>query len=198
MIKMKILIACEYSGRVRDAFLAKGHDATSCDILPTESPGPHYQGDVLDILDDGWDMMIAFPDCTYLTYAANRVWNSPGRLEKRLAALNFFALLWLAPIDKICIENPEGCASPTIAKYSQTIQPFHFGDPFSKATCLWLKKLSLLEHNPHDTLFDKGTHVEYETTKRLGNWYNKGGKERSKIRSRTFPGIANAMAEQWG
>ena len=116
---MKILIACEFSGIVRDAFKARGHDAWSCDILPTESPGQHLEGNVLDFLGDGWDMMIAFPPCTYLSYAATSSWNDEGRLDKRLNALRFFADLWLAPIDKICIENPRGCASPTIAKYSQ-------------------------------------------------------------------------------
>ncbi len=188
---MKVLIACEFSGIVRDAFIAKGHDAVSCDLLPTERPGPHIQGDVLAILDDGWDMMIAHPPCTYLSYAANRVWNEEGRVYKRLESLKFFADLWTADIDKICIENPLSCASPVIAKYSQIIQPFHFGSRHSKQTCLWLKGLS-----PLMQAFT-GAH-DVETTKALGNWYNAGGKERQKNRAKTFQCIASAMADQWG
>lgn len=205
---MKILIACEFSGIVRDAFIAKGHDAISCDLLPTERPGPHYQGSVLDILNDGWDMMIAHPPCTYLTYAATSSWNDEGRVWKRLEALSFFAKLWTAPIDKICIENPRGCASPTIAKYSQVIQPYYFGDTESKATCLWLKNLPLLQHYPQDTLFNKQTHTKpkiyayYKNGKNkgkpiYGNNYCKFSEDRGKMRSVFFEGIANAMAEQW-
>jgi hypothetical protein len=154
---MRILIACEFSGIVRDAFTARGHYAMSCDLLPTESPGPHYQGDVFDIINDNWDMMIAHPPCTYLSYAATCRWNEPGRCKKRLEALDFFRKLYEAPIEKICIENPKGCASPTIAKYSQEIQPFYFGDSAYKTTWLWLKNLPLLIHSEEDTLFDKKT-----------------------------------------
>ena len=196
---MKVLVACEFSGIVREAFKAKGHDAWSCDLLPTEIPGNHIQGDVLKILGDGWDMMIAHPPCTYLSYAATRVWNNSGRISLRLEALDFFRKLWEAPIEKICIENPKGCASPTIAKYSQIIQPYFFGDSAYKTTCLWLKGLPLLKHIKEDTLFDTHTHtIPDGTTKTPGNWYNKGGKERQKNRAKTFPGIAKAMAEQWG
>jgi len=196
---MKVLVACEFSGIVRDAFKAKGHDAWSCDLLPTEKPGQHIQGDVLKILNDSWDLMIAHPPCTYLSYAAMRVWNEPSRIKKRLEALEFFRQLWEAPIEKICMENPKGCASPTIAKYSQIIQPWYFGEPYYKTTCLWLKNLSLLIHIENETLFEKKTYVRKpESTKIAGNWYNKGGKERQKNRAITFQGIANAMAEQWG
>jgi len=154
-MKLRILVACEYSGIVRDAFIAKGHDAMSCDLLPTERPGPHYQGDVFDIINDGFDMMIAHPPCTYISYAATHVWDKPGRLEKRLDALGFFAKLWLAPINKICIENPKGCASPTIAKYSQVIQPFYFGDSAYKTTWLWLKNLPPLQYSKHGEIMNE-------------------------------------------
>lgn len=206
---MKVLVACEYSGTVRDAFIARGHDAMSCDILPTEIPGPHYQGDVMDIINDGYDLMIAHPPCTYISYAATSVWNNPGRCKKRLEALEFFRQLWEAPVEKICIENPKGCASPTIAKYTQEIQPYYFGDPESKRTHLWLKNLPKLKHTKGDTLFERGTHVKpkiygyYKRGKKkgqpiYGNNYLKFSENRGHIRSKFWPGIANAMAEQWG
>ena len=199
---MKVLIACEFSGIVRDAFAAKGHDAWSCDLLPTDTPGNHIQGDVLEILNDGWDLMIAHPPCTYLSYAGTRHWNTPNRLEKRLEALQFFAALWLANVEMICIENPKGCASPTIAKYSQEIQPFYFGESEYKTTWLWLRNLSNLIHVKQDTFFEAATHSE--RPKGTGIWKNgkiKQWTERqtdSKIRSKTFGGIAKAMAKQWG
>ncbi len=203
---MKILIACEFSGIVRDAFIAKGHDAMSCDLLPTEKPGPHYQGDVLEILNDGWDMMIAHPPCTYLSYAGTAHWSETGRCVKRLEALEFFRQLWEAPIDKICIENPKGCASPTIAKYTQEIQPFYFGDAAYKTTWLWLKNLLPLKHFECDTLFEKQTAVEppqqiytrYDGKKIHHIEACRGGKDRAKNRAKFWPGIAAAMAEQWG
>lgn len=196
---MKVLVACEYSGTVRDAFIKQGHNAISCDLLPTESPGPHYQGDIFDIINDGFDLMIGHPPCTYLSYAATRVWNTPGRCKKRLDALDFFRRLWEAPIDKICIENPKGCASPTIAKYSQSIQPYYWGDAYTKTTWLWLKNLKPLKHIEETDWFGNRTHAkDPENTKVKGNWYNKGGKERQKNRAKTFPGIAQAMANQWG
>ena len=206
---MKILVACEYSGIVREAFKMKGHDAWSCDLLPTDIKGQHIQGDVLSILNDGWDLMIAHPPCTYLSYAATRVWNDVGRCKKRLEALEFFRLLWESPINKICIENPRGCASPTITKYTQLIQPYYFGDTESKATCLWLKNLPLLKHIDGDTLFDKNTYVKpkiygyYKKGKKkgmpiYGNNYLKFSEDIGHLRSKTFQGIANAMAKQWG
>ena len=205
----KILIACEYSGVVRDAFIKRGFNAISCDLLPTESPGPHIQGSVLEILNEGWDMMIAHPPCTYLSYAATSCWNKQGRLQKRLEALDFFAKLWEAPINKICLENPMGCASPTIAKYTQVIQPYFFNDTESKRTCLWLKNLPKLIHIKGDNLFEMNTHTEpkiygyYKRGKKkgcpiYGNNYLKFSDDRGHIRSKTFPGIASAMAEQWG
>lgn len=208
---MRVLVACEESQVVCKAFRERGHEAYSCDILPCSGGHPewHIQDDVLIHLDDGWDMMIGHPPCTYLSYAGTKFWNDEGRLEKRLDALGFFARLWLSPIEKICLENPMGCATPTIAKYSQIIQPYYFGDAESKRTCLWLKNLPLLKHTNGDNLFDKNTHIKpkiygyYKTGKKkgtpiYGNNYLKFSEDRGQIRSKTFPGIAKAMAEQWG
>lgn len=202
---MKILVACEESQAVTIAFRDKGHEAYSCDIQECSGGFPewHIKGDVIEQLYKGWDMMIGFPPCTYLTYAGTRHWNNPGRLEKRLDALNFFAKLWTAPIDKICLENPKGCASPTIAKYSQEIQPYYFGDSDQKTTWLWLKGLPPLVHVEQDDLFLNRTHVDKPEPISI----DKTGKKRyfadskirdAKIRSKTFPGIARAMADQWG
>jgi len=204
---MKVLIACEFSGIVREAFKKRGHDAWSCDLLPTEIPGQHIQDDVLKHLNEGWDLMIAHPPCTFLSYAGTRSWNNKGRITERLNALNFFRNLWEAPVEKICVENPKGCASPIIAKYSQIIQPWYFGDQFYKTTCLWLKKLPLLIHTEIDTLFESRSHVDKpkpiyicEKTGKNVHWEEAmgGGKNRSKNRAKFWPGIANAMAEQWG
>jgi hypothetical protein len=194
---MKILVACEYSGVVRDAFSARGWDAWSCDLEPTESEltkkeGKHIQDNVLAHLNEGWDLLIGHPPCTYLSYAGNRSWNIRGRVFDRLLALEFFAKLWDADIPYICLENPKSCASPVIAKYTQQIQPFWFGEPYIKTTWLWLKNLPPL----HQTNFML---PEYA-------WVNGGSKKTRKHvglknnfkdRARTFNGIANAMAEQW-
>lgn len=154
---MKVLVACEYSGVVRDAFLAAGHDAMSCDLIPTDSPGPHYQGPVEDILNDGWDLMIAHPPCTYLC-SSGLHWNKRGamvdgrpRAELTEEALDFVRLLMSAPIPRIALENPQGCIGTRIdakaeygfdsRKATQTVQPHQFGHDASKATCLWLKNL---------------------------------------------------------
>jgi len=192
---MKVLIACEYSGTVRDAFIAQGHDAMSCDILPTDVPGPHYQGDIMDILHDGWDLMVAHPPCTYLSNAGARFLYpgkvlNPARLEKGLAAKCFFMELLNAPIEYICIENPIPSKVFGLPQYSQTIQPYEFGHPFKKKTCLWLKNLP--------ALMATEIVVTSESTKVPGNWFNKGGKDRQKNRAKTFQGIADAMANQWG
>ena len=211
---MKILIACEESQAVCIAFREQGHEAYSCDILDCSGGHPewHIKGDAIKEAYSGkYDMMIGHPPCTYLSYAGTRWWNDPGRLEKRLDALDFFAKLWLAPIDKICLENPRGCASPAIAKYSQAINPWQFGDEFSKPTLLWLKNLPILKHYPESDLFTEKTHVgkgefvEHITkkgkVKKDAKWYYEAvhlsPEERSKVRSKTFPGIAKAMAEQW-
>jgi len=141
---MRVLVACEYSGRVRDAFRLLGHDAMSCDLLPSEAPGPHYQGDVRDILNDGWDLMVAHPDCTYLC-SSGLHWNRrvPGRDELTEEALDFVRLLMDAPIPRIAIENPVGRICTAIRKPDQFIQPYQFGHDASKKTGLWLKNLSL-------------------------------------------------------
>jgi hypothetical protein len=192
---MRILIACEFSGKVRDAFTKIGHEATSCDILPTDVPGSHYQGNVLDILNDGWDMMIAHPPCTYLSNAGarflypNKVLNNE-RLLKGLEAKQFFMLLHKANIPKICIENPIPSTIYGLPKYSQFVQPYEHGHPFKKKTCFWLKNLPILQ--PTDIVNER------ESSKIAGNWFNKGGKDRQKNRAKTFQGIANAMAAQWG
>ena len=203
---MKVLVACEFSGVVREAFKARGHDAWSCDLLPTEIPGQHIQGDVMEILDNGWDMMIGHPPCTYISYAGTAHWNKLGRISLRLEALDFFRQLWEAPIDKICLENPKSCASPVIAKYSQVIQPFYFGDSAYKTTWLWLKNLPLLTYATQDTFFEtKSTipppdpiYVNKNGKKCHFVDACKGGKNRAKNRARFWTGIADAMAEQWG
>lgn len=205
---LKILVGCEESQAVCKAFRKRGHEAFSCDIQPCSGGHPewHIQDDLLKVVNYGWDMMIAHPPCTYLSYAGTRHWNNPGRLRKRLDALEFFAALWEAPIGKICLENPKGCASPTIAKYSQEIQPYHFGDSDLKTTWLWLKNLPPLVWHEKDNLFAKRTSVG----KPEPIYVNKNGKniyfsdafspspDRAKLRSKTFPGTAEAMAEQWG
>jgi hypothetical protein len=203
---MKILIACEESQIVTKEFRKLGHEAYSCDIQECSGGHPewHIKDNVLKVINDNWDMMVAHPPCTYLSYAGIAHWNKPGRLEKRLNALEFFAKLWLAPINKICIENPKGCASPTIAKYTQEIQPYYFGDNDLKTTWLWLKNLSPLIHFKKDDLFNKGTHVKpkvyaIDNTKRKKKRYFADGYTRNqKMRSKTFPGIAKAMAQRWG
>ncbi len=141
---MRVLVACEYSGRVRDAFLALGHDAMSCDLLPTESPGPHYQGDVFDIIGNGWDLMIAHPPCTHLAVSGARHFEAKRADGRQQAALDFVRALLNAPIPRIALENPVSIISSAIRKPDQIIQPWQFGHGETKATCLWLKGLPLL------------------------------------------------------
>ncbi len=195
---MKVLIACEFSGIVRDAFIAKGHDAVSCDLLPTERPGPHIQGDILQHLRycptyRQYDLMIAFPPCTYLC-SSGLHWNykRPGRGGKTRQALDFVRRLMCASIKRIAIENPVGCISTKIRKPDQIIQPWMFGEDASKKTCLWLKELTKLE--PTNII----TKDRYANQTPSGQ--NKLGpsKDRAKLRSITYQGIADAMAEQWG
>lgn len=200
---MKILIACEYSGVVRDAFVAKGHDAWSCDILPTESLGNHYQCDVREILNYSWDMMIAHPPCTHLA-CSGAAWFK-NKKELQVEALDFIRLLLDAPIPKIALENPVGVISTRIRKPDQVIQPYYFGEPFQKSTCLWLKNLPKLVATHCDApLFgmtvDKGEMYVSPSGKRMAKWYAmlRADGNRAKIRSKTFQGIADAMANQWG
>jgi hypothetical protein len=193
---MKVLIACEYSGVVRDAFLARGHEAVSCDLLPTESPGPHYEGDVFDIIDKGWDLMIAHPPCTDLAVSGAKHFAAKIADGRQQRALDFVQRLLEAPIDKICLENPVSVISSKIRKPDQIIQPWMFGHEATKTTCLWLKNLRPLETTQ---IVDKGARHVTKSGKSLPSWYNlPPSKDRWKIRSATFPGIAAAMAEQWG
>lgn len=181
---MKVLIACEFSGVVRDAFIKAGHDATSCDLLPTEAPGPHYQGNILDIIDNGWDLMIAHPPCTYLAASGARWWKKKGKEQK--AACKFVLELAQARIEHIAIENPIGFLSTAWRKPDQIIQPWQFGHGETKATCLWLKNLPLLV--PTNVVSGREARVH-----RLPP-----SKDRWKLRSITYTGIADAMANQWG
>lgn len=188
---MRVLVACEFSGIVRDAFIAKGHDAWSCDLLPTEKEGPHIQGDVLEILNDGWDMMIAHPPCTYLCRnraRLNKVENKDIEKERE-----FFMSFLNAPIKKICVENPVPSKQADLPQYTQKIQPWYFGHDYSKKTCFWLKNLPPLM----PTELVKITHIITPNGfKYTSGWYKMP--RTSKDRSRTFKGIAQAMAEQWG
>jgi hypothetical protein len=193
---MKVLVACEFSGIVRDAFKAKGHDAWSCDLLPTEIPGQHIQGDVLAILNDGWDLMIAHPECTYLCVSGMH-WTTRGLRDPHLTenALAFAGKLLNAPIQKIALENPVSIISTRIKKPDQIIQPWYFGEDASKKTCLWLKNLPLLKETnrlPGNNKTRRGN----QTPSGQNNLGPSPG--RWKDRSRTYPGLANAMAEQWG
>lgn len=194
---MRVLVACEYSGAVRDAFIRAGHYAASCDLLPSESPlGDHFQCNVMDIIDHDWDLMIAHPPCTYLSVSGMH-WTTRGLRDPQLTedALEFVRQLMDAPIERIAIENPVSVISSRIRKPDQIIQPWWFGHDASKKTCLWLKNLPLLK--PTDML-------PGDAKTRRGNQTASGqnklppSKDRWKLRSATYPGIANAMAEQWG
>tara|TARA_Y100001970_G_C13743828_1_gene607571 strand:- start:19 stop:621 length:603 start_codon:yes stop_codon:yes gene_type:complete len=195
---MKVLVACEYSGIVRDAFAAKGHDAWSCDILPTESPGNHFQGDVLEHLDKGWDLMIAHPPCTHLAVSGAR-WFTEGKKpwSLQIEALDFVRKLLDAPIDKIALENPVSVISTKIRKPNQIIQPFQFGHDVSKKTCLWLKNLPNLK----PTKIVKPDIIEkngYKMSRHHWETFKLPSNIRGKVRSRFYEGIAEAMANQWG
>lgn len=196
---MRVLVACEYSGRVRDAFRALGHEAWSCDLLPTDVAGPHYQGSVTDILADGWDLMVAHPPCTYLSVSGMH-WTARGLRDPKLTedALDFVRLLLAAPIERIALENPVSVISSRIRKPDQVIQPYQFGHDASKKTCLWLKNLPVLR----PTSFVEPRVVNGKD--RWGNQTDSGqnvlgpSDDRWKERSKTYEGIAKAMAEQWG
>ena len=196
---VRVLVACEYSGKVRNAFIAAGHEAVSCDLLPTDKPGPHYQGDVRNILGSGWDLMVAHPPCTYLSVSGMH-WTTRGLRDPQLTedALDFVRALMNAPIERIAIENPVSVISSRIRKPDQTIQPWWFGDNASKKTCLWLKNLPLLV----PTKIVEPRIIEGK--KRWGNQTDSGqnrlapSDDRWKLRSETYQGIADAMAKQWG
>lgn len=183
---MKVLIACEYSGVVRDAFIARGHDAMSCDILPSETPGGHYEGDVRDLLGSGWDLMIAHPPCTDLAVSGARHFAAKRADGRQQSSIDFFMLLANAPIPRIAVENPVCIMSSVWRKPDQIIQPWQFGHGETKATCLWLKGLPKLA----------ATDIVPGREQRIHKMAP--GPNRWKERSRTFKGIAQAMAAQWG
>jgi hypothetical protein len=219
---MKVLVACEYSGRVREAFRKSGHDAFSCDLLPADDNSKyHYQGDVLDIINDGWDLLISHPPCTYLTCSAEWAYKEPSEIsnkrldpgklygsKRKLArgeAERFFLTFAEAPIERIAIENPVGVMSTRFRKPDQIIQPYQFGEDASKSTCLWLKNLPVLV----STKRFQGRVVEWPrgSGKFVERWSNQTDSgqsnlpvsdDRWKLRSYTYQGIANAMAAQWG
>lgn len=194
---MRVLVACEFSGTVREAFRALGHDAWSCDLLPTDKPSPfHIEGDVLPVLTQGWDLMIAHPPCTYLAVSGLH-WNGriPGRAQKTEEGLAFVQTLMDAPIPRIAVENPVSIISSRIRKPDQIVQPFMFGHPESKKTCLWLKNLPKL------------TPTNLLALPASGRWQNQTptgqnnlgpSEDRWKVRSLTYQGIADAFAAQWG
>jgi hypothetical protein len=183
---MKVLIACEYSGTVRDAFIARGHDAISCDLLPTDTPGPHYQGNVFDIINNGWDLMIAHPPCTHLSVSGARHFEAKRKDGRQQAAVDFFMALANADIPRMAIENPICIMSTVWRKPDQIIHPWQFGHGETKATCLWLKGLPLL--TPTDIVEGREARIHRMPP----------SAERWKIRSKTYQGIADAMAAQWG
>ena len=195
---MRLLVACEYSGTVRDAFIRRGHDAMSCDLLPTDAPGPHYQGDVADIINDGWDMMIAHPPCTYLSVSGMH-WTARGLRDPKLTedALEFVQRLMDAPIARIAVENPISVISSRIRKPDQIINPWQFGHDASKRTCLWLKGLPLL--TPTEIIEPRIVNGKKRWANQTDSGQNRlpPSEDRWKIRSETYEGIAQAMAKQW-
>ena len=193
---MRVLVACEYSGTVRDAFRARGHDAVSCDLLPTDVPGPHHEGSVLDIIDDGWDMMIAFPPCTHLAVSGARWFEAKRADGRQQQGIDFFMALANANIPKTAIENPVGIMSTQWRKPDQIIQPYQHGHEATKTTCLWLKGLPLLTPT---NIVGKGARHVTKSGRSLPEWYNlPPSDDRWKVRSTTFAVIAEAMAAQWG
>ena len=183
---MKVLVACEYSGRVRDAFIAIGHDAMSCDLLPTDAEGPHYQGSVFDVLDGDWDLMVAHPPCTDLAVSGAKHFAAKRADGRQQASIDFFMRLANAPIEKIAIENPVCIMSTEWRKPDQIIQPWMFGHGETKATCLWLKNLPKLV--PTNIVSGREARIHKMPPSH----------DRWKKRSETYLGIAQAMADQWG
>ena len=209
--EMKVLVACEFSQVVTRAFRDKGHEAYSCDLLPTEgNPKWHIQDDVLKHLDDGWDMMIAHPPCTHLAVSGARYFKKKQADGRQQEAIDFFLEFANAPIDRICIENPVCIMSRIWKPPTQIIQPYYFGDEAQKTTCLWLKNLPKLRYGketqmalgevkpPQTEIVDKGEFMTYgKDSKRISKWIFESWGD-GHTRSKTFPGIAKAMAEQWG
>ena len=192
---MRVLVACEYSGAVRDALIRRGHDAVSCDLLPTDAPGPHIEGDVLPRLSDGWDMLIAFPPCTHLAVSGAKHFAAKRADGRQQQGIDFFLALANAPIPRIAIENPVGIMSSIYRKPDQIIQPYEHGHEATKTTCLWLRGLPPLTPTK---VVGKGARHVTKGGNSLPAWYNlPPSPDRWKIRSATFYGIANAMADQW-
>ena len=211
MKKYKILVACEESQAVTIEFRKLGFEAYSCDLMECSGGHPewHIKGDVLEVINQGWDVMIAFPPCTHLAVSGAAWFEEKRKDGRQQEGIDFFMAIVNAPINHIAIENPVGIMSKQYRKPDQIIQPYFFGDNAMKKTCLWLKNLPLLYHNDRPNLFDdnithvgKGEIVEYKSGVKMPKWYADDWKltpdERSKVRSKTFPGIAKAMAEQWG
>lgn len=195
---MRVLVACEYTGRVREAFRALGHDAWSCDLLPADDGSEfHIQDDVLKHLDKGWDLIVAHPPCTDLASSGAQYWPQKRADGRQQAALDFFMAMYNAPAPRVAVENPVGYVGTAFRKADQIIQPWQFGDPYNKKTCLWLRGLPPLEptniveptHNWTDGSWRSGSRKRSKLPSLHRNW---------KKRSETFPGIATAMANQWG
>jgi hypothetical protein len=196
---MKVLIACEFSGTVRDAFTKLGHDAWSCDLEPSETPGNHYQGNVLAILNEGWDLMIAHPPCTHLAVSGARHFAKKIADGRQQEGIDFFMKLVDSNIPRYAIENPIGIMSSKYRKPDQIVNPWEYGHKVTKATCLWLKNLPKLTPT---NIVDKGEIWTAKSGKQMSQWYYDTSclppKEREKARNKTFQGIADAMAAQWG
>ena len=200
--RMRVLVACEYSGIVREAFKKRGHDAWSCDLLPTDIPGQHLEGDIMRFITERWDLMIAHPPCTYLSRAAGRWLYGGGKINQQryklgLMGKEFFMTLLNAPIEKVCIENPTPFKIFKLPKYTQVVQPYEYGHKYSKRTLLWLKNLPILmstdivkKHTPYLPSNTGGA--------KRGQKHSVGISKNAKESSKTFQGIADAMAEQWG
>ena len=196
---MKILIACEFSGTVREAFRKIGHDAWSCDIIKSDDESPyHIQDDVLKIMNNHWDMMVAFPPCTHLAVSGAKHFAKKREDGRQQQGINFFMSIINASIPLIAVENPVGIMSSIYRKPDQIINPYEFGHNVSKKTCLWLKNLPTLKAT---NIVDKGEYITFPSGKRMHKWYADkafGGEARQKVRNKTFQGIADAMAQQWG
>jgi site-specific DNA-cytosine methylase len=200
---MKILIACEFSGIVREAFKAKGHDVMSCDLLPTEIPGEHYQGDIRDVIDQDWDMIISFPPCTHLAVSGARYFRQKQADGRQEEAIKFFLMIACNPCEQIAVENPIGIMSNRFRKPDQIIQPYQFGHPESKKTCLWLKGLPKLQptnilQKPKSGRWNNQTKDGQNRLIVDSKWIGFNDKRTARLRGKTYKGIAEAMANQWG
>lgn len=199
---MRVLVCCEQSGIVRDEFLRRGHDAYSCDIRPSNNASRHYQCDAMDVIGQGWDLMIAHPPCRYLSYAGMGHWNKPGRAEKRKKAMAFFMALYNAPIAKVCIENPRGLPCQEFRQPDQVVHPYFFGDSYMKRTCLWLRGLQPLLWFTDLNIFNypiaapKPEPVYVDRTGKKRHWTD--SQRTWQDRSVTSVYLARAMADQWG